>query len=222
MQQLDDLTGKSFGCLTVIKRVYIVERQTFWQCICRCGAISNIRAQSIKNGKHNHCKYCSNLAIARRYNSFSTLRIWIGMKNRCYNPDLKEYKYYGKRGIKVCDRWLNSFANFIKDMGIRPKNKQIDRINNDGNYEPSNCRWSTPKQNVHNNSRTIKDNYEYANISRQYKYQLRKKRQDKCQYCGKENNYIKGCCDECYIRRHPLTRIPFKNKKKKIILERTQ
>ena len=68
---------------------------------------------------------------------------WSNMKGRCYNPNRPVYKYYGGRGIKVCDRWKNSFKLFLKDMGERPEGCTLDRINNDGNYEPTNCKWST-------------------------------------------------------------------------------
>jgi len=76
-----------------------------------------------------------------------TFRIWAGMKSRCYDSNSRIYKYYGGRGIKVCDRWRDSFMNFYNDMGLFKKGLQLDRINNDGDYEPSNCRWVTPLEN---------------------------------------------------------------------------
>lgn len=71
---------------------------------------------------------------------------WLNMKQRCLNPNNKRYIDYGGRGITICDKWLNSFSNFYKDMGKRPLAMTLDRINNDGNYEPGNCRWATTRQ----------------------------------------------------------------------------
>lgn len=79
-----------------------------------------------------------------------TYRSWRAMKDRCTKLDHKDYPRWGARGIKVCDRWLYSFENFYKDMGDRPKGKSLDRINNEGNYEPSNCRWATPMEQSNN------------------------------------------------------------------------
>jgi hypothetical protein len=76
-------------------------------------------------------------------------RLWKSMKNRCFNVNNKSYLDYGGRGITVCERWLK-FENFFADMGERPQGKSLDRINNNGGYEPSNCRWATSKQQVHN------------------------------------------------------------------------
>jgi hypothetical protein len=79
---------------------------------------------------------------------------WQDMMRRCYQKKRSYYKNYGGRGIKVCKRW-HIFENFVKDMGIRPKELRLDRINNDGNYEPSNCRWVTNKENCNNTRRNI-------------------------------------------------------------------
>ena len=77
--------------------------------------------------------------------------IWAGMKDRCYRPRNHKYPRYGGRGISVCDRWRDSFEAFLADMGRRPsRGHSIDRINNDGNYEPGNCRWATAIEQVHN------------------------------------------------------------------------
>lgn len=76
--------------------------------------------------------------------------VWSDMIQRCTNPNLKAYKHYGGRGITVCDRWRNSSSNFIADMGPRPPNHSLDRIDNNGNYEPDNCRWATQKEQIAN------------------------------------------------------------------------
>jgi hypothetical protein len=82
-------------------------------------------------------------------------RRWMAMKERCYNPKSRLYKNYGGRGIKVCDKWINSFSSFYEDLGPRPTNKYIlDRINNDGNYEPGNCRWTTRRESDRNKTTT--------------------------------------------------------------------
>jgi len=103
-----------------------------------------------KNGLHNK-KEAGSLTRRSEYNT------WENMKSRCYNKNNKCYHYYGGRGIKVCDRWLNSFENFYIDMGKKPTPKHsIDRFpNNNGNYEPSNCRWATQKQQVGNRRNNV-------------------------------------------------------------------
>ncbi len=117
---------------------------------CRCGKKITTRVDTvvanrivscgcvITNFKHGHS---SHIAVTTEY------RIWSGMKDRCNNPESKYYKNYGGRGIKVCDRWNESFENFLADVGQRPINKSLDRYpDNDGNYEPSNFRWATTKE----------------------------------------------------------------------------
>lgn len=81
-------------------------------------------------------------------------KVWSKMKCRCVNSNNPKYKNYGARGIKVCDRWMNSFESFLEDMGEQPEGTSLDRINNDGDYEPSNCRWATSEQQNNNKRNT--------------------------------------------------------------------
>ena len=103
--------------------------------------------ESVKNYRNAHKTEA--IEYKREWESKESNKLratWYSMKQRCYNPNSAAYKNYGGRGIKVCDKWLKSFEAFYDDMGTRPEGMSIDRINNDGNYEPSNCKWSTPKE----------------------------------------------------------------------------
>ncbi len=110
----------------------------------------------MSNIKHNH---------AIRGKVTKTYRVWIQMKNRCNNPNSKYYKNYGGREIQICSRW-NKFENFLIDMGERPDGLVIDRIDNNGNYEPSNCRWTDYKTS-NRNTRVVKLSIDKANIIRE-------------------------------------------------------
>jgi hypothetical protein len=158
-----NLTDLQFGRLKVIglNPVRTKSRQARWDCICACG---------------NETTVTSNHLIGRRivscgcYKRDTTIRImtkhklkhspeyasWRGAKNRCFQVKHSGYSNYGGRGITMCEEWRNDFLTFLRDMGPRPYGRSLDRINNDGNYEPGNCRWATPKEQAMNSRRHLK------------------------------------------------------------------
>lgn len=151
--RLTDRLGQRYGRLLVTERASNkseTDTNARWKCLCDCGRETVQYGQDLKKGKVISCG-CWNEEKRFKHGLANTPvhRVWIGMRSRCNNPQSREYVNYGGRGIKVCERW-DSFENFVADMGVRPEGYSIDRINNDGNYEPSNCRWATTTQQLNN------------------------------------------------------------------------
>lgn len=165
MNRLHDLTGQRFTRLTVISRAESRNGQVYWHCKCDCGNEKDVRASHLIDGSTKSCGCLNNelcSTIARTYKpgfkhgakKERLYRVWKGIHSRCNNPNMPKYARYGGRGIRVCGEWDEylPFKKWALENGYAD-NLCIDRINNDGNYEPSNCRWVTSKQNSNNTSR---------------------------------------------------------------------
>jgi hypothetical protein len=164
MPKRKDLTGQKFGRLTATRFSHTANMKANWECTCECGSTVVVPAYGLKRKSTQSCG-CLHKEILLQNNTKHGLRYtpeyssWCSMKSRCLGGTSGHYKqYYVARGITVCDRWIDSFENFYADMGPKPSpTHSLDRINNDGNYEPSNCRWAD-KATQSRNQRTQSNN----------------------------------------------------------------
>lgn len=153
-----DLTGQRFGSFLVLgppqRDPDNSRMSTMWPSQCKCGAVHLMRAEHLKRKFRDGCTSCLGGArVTHGMAGTPTYATWCRMKIRCLSPDSPDYPDYGGRGITICDRWLNSFENFLEDMGEKPSGLSIDRIDNNllvDSYSKNNCRWATPKQQSNN------------------------------------------------------------------------
>jgi len=157
-----DLGGERFGRLVVIERYGCnVQGRAKWLCRCDCGRETAVDSRNLKSGNTRSCGCLRrDISVAkatihghkRGGKASPAYESWTHMIQRCTNHKNKDYRYYGGRGITVCERW-REFRNFLKDMGEPPPGHEIDRIDNDKSYEPRNCRWVTRAENNRNTRR---------------------------------------------------------------------
>lgn len=204
LRKSKDLTGNRYFRLVAIR---LAKREgdphAYWECKCDCGNIVVVRKDSLESG---HAKSCG-CYLQERYkdghlrihNSEETklYKAWQGIKQRCCNPKSREYKNYGGRGIAVCPEWLNNYDVFRKwslengfDKSVKGHKQSIDRINVNGNYEPSNCRWTDLTTQNYNKRCTVRvdvygENLTLKEISEKYMIPISKVR-------GRYHKYKKG------------------------------
>lgn len=156
-----DLRGKRFGRLTILYEIEKRERKyVIWACCCDCGNIIKARSSHLKDGNIKSCGcfqrekarsvgFGNSHAYKHGLSNTRLYHVWVEMKQRCYNPNCNRYKYYGAKGIAICDEWLKNYLafRFWAILNNYQKKLTIDRIRADGNYEPNNCQFITQSEN---------------------------------------------------------------------------
>jgi hypothetical protein len=148
-----DITGERFGRLIALRPTKKrLNGHIAWMCLCDCGRKTLISGKKLRIGHTRSCGCWKREGLAATHGATRgrtktvEYATWSGMLRRCRNQNSADFQYYGARGIKVCKRWLK-FENFLADMGLRPDGYSIERIDNDGNYEPRNCKWIPMQEN---------------------------------------------------------------------------
>jgi hypothetical protein len=155
MTRLIDFTGRRFSRLLVDGGPTMIKRRTYWMCVCDCGNRKSVEAHNLKMGRIRSCGCFLRQRAAQTKRTHGMTRTaewrtWAKMKERCLVSSAVGFKHYGGRGITICERWLK-FENFFLDLGEKPSpSHSLGRIDNNGNYEPLNCRWETWAQQQNN------------------------------------------------------------------------
>lgn len=165
MNEIKDIAGMKFGRLLAVRPTdKRMARKVVWECICDCGKTVFVSGAMMRRGNTRSCgclhadlrpeimrrtMRTHGATYSRTWNS------WMAAKSRCFCKTDPAYGNYGGRGITMCDRWRHSFETFLADMGERPVGRTLDRKNNDGNYEPGNCRWATAFEQTHNRRQKV-------------------------------------------------------------------
>lgn len=149
-----DLTGRKFGTLTVIRRD--TDRPGVrWWCRCACGSERSYGGGNLRGGGSTNCGCQRRRTVTHGMSNSREHLSWMHAKRRCFNSRSPQYRHYGGRGITMCDRWANDFSGFYQDMGACPPGHSLDRIDVNGNYGPSNCRWADQEIQSNNQRRCV-------------------------------------------------------------------
>ncbi len=215
MKPLKDMTGKTFGDWTVIKRGPNTKQgQAQWICQCSlCNDFKIVKGSHLREGRSTKCKDCHNRTFNLRHGQYKkpVYHVWEAMIHRCHNVNDRNYKSYGGREITVCDEWRADFMNFWSDMGNQPKGLTLDRIDNDGSYCKDNCRWADRSAQQRNTRRSHRPGNVYGNWRIMENTTYSKKSIFECIKCGKvrtdETFYVtSGRAASCKCN-HSLSRV---------------
>jgi len=163
MTNMIDISGHRYGRWLVLKTPPLSNSKgrVYWECKCDCGKVSMVSSRTLRGGESKSCGCLQKELIANRMRQHglattTEYRSWNGMVLRCHGKHQESQRHYWGRGIKVCPEWRESFIQFLSDMGEKPnKTDSIDRIDNDGDYSPSNCRWADAVTQNRNTTRTV-------------------------------------------------------------------